>query len=130
MSKLLLLSEQACDSADQKELSFHSQRVMMKPAHLVHFTAPEETAGATYSLISLHPSVILTPRLSIPRSCCSRSVSVYYRLLYSEAMEITSLQCRLTIFLAGLYHSHIIKPLKIGRNALEEIVNNKMTRTS
>lgn len=76
-SKLVLYSEQAFDSADQKEQAFHSQRVMMMLAHVVHFTAPEETAGATNPLISLHPCVILTPSLSIPRSCCSRSVSVY-----------------------------------------------------
>lgn len=87
-SKLVLYSEQAFDSADQKEQAFHSQRVMMMMlAHIVHFTAPEETAGATNPLISLHPCVILTPSLSIPRSCCSRSVSVYYCHLHSEAME-------------------------------------------
>jgi len=63
---------------------------MMMLAHIVHFTAPEETAGATNPLISLHPRVILTQSLSIPCSCRSRSVSVYYCHLHSEAMEIRS----------------------------------------
>lgn len=111
-------SEQAFDSADQKEQPFHSQRVMMMLAHIVHFTAPEETAGATNPLISQHPCVILTPSLSISplmlfQICQCVLLPPTFR---SNGNQKPSVSCYLFLALQLIYIAHTYtKPLKIWK---------------